>query len=789
MPCPSSRFLHTALLAAVLAAPAAANALVIVAGNDVNRPSEGIELSGITWAGGNTFYAVNDNNATNKLYKLTIPLSSNGQIASCTVESSVTLAGSSDLEGCAYDPATGNVWVSMEGPNASIREYDPQTGALLRTAPLPTIIQNNMRDNFKLEALTISGDGLTMWTANEEALTCDGNISKKPRSTGGTIVRLQKFTRTSVRDNWTASAQYAYKTYGLNYSYGYKNSQRSGVAGLCALPNGQLLVLEREFSGTDDNSNLDSIFVGTSCSFTMAIVLADYSNASDVSTLPSLAQATYTPVSKTSLCNDSGSNTGSNTGFANYEGICLGPRNSDGSVSLLLISDGGGNSMVKKRVMSKKLTDINVRTLYVDGAADSEPVGGPYRYVDGTTVTASLPGAEAPYVPDLRVHPSWTATANNASGEGSIASFTISADDTLTWSATTDTGLPLLATDSFERYALNTEPVAMEGWSGDGFVSAEEYTSPIPAGYPLELETHTQVFVVDGDVTRDYPTVSGNQGALLDAMVRVTLETSDNPVADSEGQVALFFDAQGRASLQHKTPNGSTRLRTALSTRTFANGDWVRVSFLFDYANAPGAAWCQVRLDGEPCVTDAGVRSPADPRSPGSWYRTLDGAATAGRVSQLLLSGSGAVDDVVLYDATGAFEFKDVGATVNGVPCTWLADQGLSWDTSADIDGDTADELTEYVMGTDPLDETSVDTLRIVGTGFDEYGRFQVSFLGRADRAQFKVVATNDLAAAANLWPVVPGSVSVGETNVWMQTAIPTEGEDRRFYRVRATLP
>ena len=288
-----------ALIFATLLVPAAAKALGISDGNTVSRSSEGIELSGITWAGGNTYYAVNDTNASNRLYKITFSVNSSGQISSYNCVSSVKLASSSDLEGCAYDPASSNVWVSMEGNNSSIREYNPETGAWLRTAPLPVIFQNNMRGNFKLEALTISGDGLTMWTANEEALTCDGEISAKPRATGGTTVRLQKFTRASVRDNWAAAAQYAYKTYGLNYAYGYNNAQRSGVAGLCALPNGQLLVLEREFSGTDDNSNLSSMWVGLDCSFTMAIVLADYSSASDVSTLPSLSQATYTPVAKT----------------------------------------------------------------------------------------------------------------------------------------------------------------------------------------------------------------------------------------------------------------------------------------------------------------------------------------------------------------------------------------------------------------------------------------------------------------------------------------------------------
>ena len=437
--------------------------------------------------------------------------------------------------------------------------------------------------------------------------------------------------------------------------------------------------------------------------------------------------------------------------------------------------------MVKKTVMSKKLTDINVRTLYVDGASDSEPVGGPYRHVDGTTVTATLPSVENPYEADLRVHAAWQAPTNNASGEGSSASFAITADDTFTWSAVTNRELALLATDSFERLPANTEAPDLAGWSGDGVVAAASYAAPVPAGYPLTNEKHTAVLLVDGDVERTYADIPGD-GTMVDAMVRVSCESADTPVPDAVGQLALYFDTNGHATLQHLAANGAARLRTALSSQTFANGDWVRTSFLFDYA--PGEpTWCQVRLDGEPCVTAAGVRSPVDPRSPGSWYRTLDASAT--KVSSLLLRGTGAVDDVAFYDAAGALEF-DASATTNGVPYVWFTENGLPWDPALDADGDGFDARAEYAVGTDPLDEE--DSFRIVDTGYDANGHFQVRFLGTAATSAFRVYKSDDLSLPVSEWTEATGTVTRGVDglNVWTQTGDPGTA---RFFRIRVTLP
>lgn len=768
-----STFRATAPLAAAFLAILASSraALTVTKVSEVTRPSSSSygaeQISGITWAGDNLYYAVDDNDV--KLYPLTLAINrADGSLTKegITIGTGVTMASSHDMEGCAFDPCSGKVWISQE-TSALIREFDPGTGELTRSAPVPAI-QKQYYSNFSLEALTISGDGKTMWTANEEALKCDGTNSTK---TAGSTVRLTRFKRDSVHDNWIPDGQWAYLTQPIGtdpWIYNGDVKGRSGVAGLVALPDGSVLVLERALWG--DNA-WDSTFYNR-------IYWVDGTGegggrATDVSDIASLKDASYTRVKKTALFNKE-------VGWVNYEGICLGPSLDDGSCVLVLVADGGNCT---EKIMTLKLSGLNVRTLYVEGASDSEPVGGPYRYVDGTTVEVALPGAGSPYETATRVHAAWQAPANGASGEGSSASFTIAADDTLTWSTVTNASLPMLAADSFERLPSGTEAPDIAGWSGDGYVAEATYAAPAPAGYPLGDETHTAVLVVDGDVERDYSAIPGN-GSMVDAMVRVTRESADTPVADANGQLALYFAADGCATLQHKSPNGSTRLRTALSTRTFANGDWVRVSFLLDYANGPaGTAWCQILLDGEPCVTDVGVRSPSNRVSPGSWYRTLDASAT--KVSTLLLRGTGAVDDVALYDAAGALEF-DASATTNGVPYFWLTDQGLPWDPALDADGDGFDARAEYAVGTDPLDEE--DSFRIVDTGYDASGRFQVRFLGKAATSAFRVYKSDDLSRPENEWTLATGSVTRGTDglNVWTETGDPGEA---RFFRIRVTLP
>lgn len=293
-------------------------------------------LSGITYAGGERFYAIDDSGAT--LYPMTIRIDlSTGAIVTNSCHEGIVLIGD-DLEGVAYDPTNDSIYTSDE-TGAIIREH-ALSGSLLRTVPVPENLKA-YRNNFSLESLSLNEDALALWTCNEEALENlamginDGALST---TNCGSVVRLTRFSRSDAHASWTHSGQWAYRTDPIRGGP-YKGIERSGVADLCALPDGTLLVLEREFS------------VNQFASFKSRIYRVAIDDATDVSALASLKGASYTRVAKTLLWDE-------NTMLANFEGLCLGPPLRDGCLSLILISDG--DSGAAKALYALKLCGLDL---------------------------------------------------------------------------------------------------------------------------------------------------------------------------------------------------------------------------------------------------------------------------------------------------------------------------------------------------------------------------------------------------------------------------------------------
>lgn len=300
------------------AAPAASGASVVDPGHGPTALAAGAagatELSGIAYAGAGGYYAISDSGAV--LFELAIQIDpASAAILSAAVVGSLPLASGTDLEGLVHHPLGGSVIAADEvGPG--IREYRLSDGAEISSVTLPAIYAQ-VRSNLSLESLSMrvasSATDDALWTANEEALTVDGPVSS---GTSGSLVRLQRFDSTLA-----PAGQWAYLTDPYPGAP-FLGQERSGVADLLALPNGELLALERSFS---------------SSLFRTRLYRVDFSGATDTSALTSLATDPFTPVTKTLLWERAGT-------FENFEGLTLGPALDAGDWSLLLVSDNGGGA-------------------------------------------------------------------------------------------------------------------------------------------------------------------------------------------------------------------------------------------------------------------------------------------------------------------------------------------------------------------------------------------------------------------------------------------------------------
>lgn len=276
---------------ASLAIAAAALSAEVVCETPRDEGPEG--ASSLTRIEGDRYYCVDDRGGW--LHEVTFAVG-DGE-ASFKTNRAVRLEGRKDLEGCAYDPLTRNVWVADEG-DTSVRAFDPATGREVASLAIPDEYKKGVRKNRSFESLAMSPDGLRLYTANEEHLKGDAT----------NVVRIQEFVRGGAGDEFRPSRQF---TYEVDPPGGrpFRKNAFSGVSELLVMPDGALLVLEREFS---------------------------------VKMLPSFRIRLYRIVpgkpGKTLVWS-------AETTFSNYESICFGPKLQDGRQSLLLVSDGGAGAL------------------------------------------------------------------------------------------------------------------------------------------------------------------------------------------------------------------------------------------------------------------------------------------------------------------------------------------------------------------------------------------------------------------------------------------------------------
>ena len=315
----------TLLLALISASTLAQTYPKLVALNEQHHFKETVpkgNYSGITWLGGNRYAVVSDKTEHSGFYIFTLDIDLNtGDIKQVVSNGFFTSsAPNADEEGIAFHSGRHSIFIAREADN-SICEYD-LSGKLTGKQLLVPSSLRSASNVYGLESLNYNAATHLFWTTTESTLETDGKQAA-PMQLLENRLRLQAFD-----ESLQPIAQYAYK---MDKGTVNKPAQNyaMGVADMVALDNGVLLVLERELYvapkklGSFVKNKLYSVNTNTSQQIDSDKPLIDAS--------PYMEKRLLTEW-KTSL-------TLFHQDFANYEGMCLGPKLNDGSQVLILCAD------------------------------------------------------------------------------------------------------------------------------------------------------------------------------------------------------------------------------------------------------------------------------------------------------------------------------------------------------------------------------------------------------------------------------------------------------------------
>lgn len=267
--------------------------------------------SGITWLGGDRYAVANDKSLTAGFHLMTIRTDADGDIREVRADSFMTNhQPNRDEEGICYVPQTNTVFVSGEA-DGQIVEYTLDGQLTGRQLNIPAVFGVSY-GNRGFEALTYNAQTHRFWVTTENTLKTDGekpNIKRKIPN----VLRFQSFN-----DDLQPAEQYWYVSDSSSVM-GAEGKATLGVSGLAALDDGQLIVLEREVYQTPNN-------IGSYVHVKLYKVNPALQQPGD------LLQKQLLTEFRTNINLTARS-------FANYEGLFVGPRLSDGRQVLLLVAD------------------------------------------------------------------------------------------------------------------------------------------------------------------------------------------------------------------------------------------------------------------------------------------------------------------------------------------------------------------------------------------------------------------------------------------------------------------
>ena len=196
--------------------------------------------------------------------------------------------------------------------------------------------------NYNFESLAFDSVHQYLWTIPESTLRKDGQPAT-PQNGLANRLRLMRLNWGKMKED-SNKEEYSEQVNSKKDSrymttYAYQMDQPSthkkadiyvmGVSELCALPDGQLLVLERE-------AFIPKIKIGAFCK--CKLYLINPLNSEEFSMKEKFSSDT--PFLKKRLLTEWKTGLSlSKRSFANYEGMCLGPKLEDGSQVVILLSD------------------------------------------------------------------------------------------------------------------------------------------------------------------------------------------------------------------------------------------------------------------------------------------------------------------------------------------------------------------------------------------------------------------------------------------------------------------
>ncbi|NJM69705.1 MAG: esterase-like activity of phytase family protein [Scytonema sp. RU_4_4] len=314
-------------------------------------------FSGITYdAKHQLYYTISDDRsekAPARFYTLKIDLTNEPLTDSEVVPVGVTTLlnensqtfpnGRIDSEGIAITNKE-TVYISSEGDNRKqikpfLKEFSISSGKELRTLPIPNKFlpdksaQQGVRNNLVFESLTITPNNKSLFLATENALIQDGPEAKPKISSPCRILQYNLLTQQPEKE-------FLYKTEAVTPFLNISPQFSSGLTDLVALDNqGHFLSLERTFTGLG---------------FSISLFQISLEGADDIHNIDSLLTVDLNkiePTDKKLLLNLRKLD----VALDNIEGLTLGPKLSNGQLSLILVSDNNFNPLQRSQILAFKL--------------------------------------------------------------------------------------------------------------------------------------------------------------------------------------------------------------------------------------------------------------------------------------------------------------------------------------------------------------------------------------------------------------------------------------------------